>query len=91
MAILALKAARGWNNERVARRFLVTAATIAAWMARLDEQGRAALVQVPEPINRFPQLVAALVQRLKVLCPAMGKGRIALTLARAGLVFGSHS
>jgi putative transposase len=88
MAILALKAARGWNNEQIATRFLVTAATIAGWMLRLDEQGPTALVQVPEPINRFPDLVVQLVQRLRVLCPAMGKVRIAQTLARAGLHLG---
>ena len=37
MAILELKAARGWSLEQTAKTFLVTAATIASWMKRLDE------------------------------------------------------
>lgn len=39
MAILALKAARGWNIEQTARAFLVESATISSWMKRLDENG----------------------------------------------------
>lgn len=39
LAILELKAARGWSLERIAKAFLVTAATIASWMKRLDEDG----------------------------------------------------
>jgi len=57
-------------------------------MARLDEDGPAALVRTPEPVNRFPDLVAHLVRRLKVLCPAMGTARIATVLPRAGLHLG---
>ena len=45
MAILELRAARGWSLEQTARRFLVTAARISAWMKRLDEEGPDALVQ----------------------------------------------
>ena len=44
MAILQLMAARGWNATQLANRFLVTAATIANWQARLEECGRSALV-----------------------------------------------
>lgn len=39
MAILELKAAHAWSLEQTARAFLVTAATIASWMRRLDEEG----------------------------------------------------
>ncbi len=46
------------------------------------------LVETPEPINRFPDFVRHLVCRLKVLCPTLGKKRIAETLARAGLHLG---
>ncbi|HUG92923.1 MAG TPA: DDE-type integrase/transposase/recombinase [Planctomycetaceae bacterium] len=53
--------------------------------SRLDETGPNALVQTPEPVNRFPDFVAHLVQRLKTLCPALGKAKIASILARAGL------
>jgi transposase InsO family protein len=89
MAILELKAARGWSLEQTAKVFLVTSATIASWLKRLDEQGPDALVQVPQPVNRFPDLVGHIVQRLKALCPTMGKAQIAMTLARAGLHLGA--
>jgi hypothetical protein len=71
-----------------AERFFVTEATVASWMMRFDEDGPAALVQTPEPVNKFPDLVAHLVRRLKVLCPAMGTARIAVVLSRAGLHLG---
>ncbi len=38
--------------------------------------------------NRFPDFVRHIVIRLKVLCPTMGKKRIAQTLAKAGLALG---
>jgi transposase InsO family protein len=88
LAILELRAARGWSAAQTAERFFVTEATIADWMARLDEDGPAALVRTPEPVNRFPDLVAHLVRRLKVLCPVMGTARIAAVLSRAGLHLG---
>ena len=78
MAILELKAARNWSLEQTARTFLVTAATIASWLQRIDEQGPAALVQLPPPpVNKFPQFVSHVVRRLKTLSPAMGKVKIA--------------
>ena len=88
LAILELRAARGWSAAQTAERFFVTEATVASWMMRLDEDGPEALVQTPEPVNRFPDLVAHLVRRLKVLCPAMGTARIAAVLSRAGLQLG---
>ena len=72
MAILELRAARGWSLAQTAQRFLVTPATIASWMQRLDDEGPDALVQVREPVNRFPDFVRYIVCRLKVLCPTMG-------------------
>ena len=39
MAILELRAACGWSLEQTARAFQVTAATIASWMKRIDEEG----------------------------------------------------
>jgi transcriptional regulator with XRE-family HTH domain len=89
LAILELRAARGWSQAETARRLLVTPLTVASWMRRLDDEGPDALVQVPEPVNRFPDLVAYLVQRLKVLCPKMGTRRVACVLARAGLHLGA--
>ena len=88
LAILELKAARGWSLEQTARAFQVTAATIASWLKRLDEDGPHALVQQHQPVNRFPDFVRYVVARLKALCPAMGKVKIAQTLARAGLHLG---
>jgi putative transposase len=64
---------------------LVTPLTVVSWMHRLDDEGPDALVQVPEPVNRFPDFVGYLVRRLKALCPRMGSRRIARVLARASL------
>ena len=57
MAILELRAARGWSLEQTARTFQVTATTIASWMKRADEDGPDALVQSREPVNKFPAFV----------------------------------
>ncbi|MCH8045773.1 MAG: transposase, partial [Planctomycetes bacterium] len=81
--------ARGWSLEQTARVFHLSAATVASWMKRLDEEGADALVQLREPVNRFPDFVRYLVQRLKTLCPSMGKKKLAQTLARAGLHLGT--
>jgi hypothetical protein len=88
MAILELRAARGWTLEPTASTFLVTGATIAAWMKRLDEAGPDALVQLREPVNKFPDFVRDAVQRLKTLCPSLGKVKLAQVLWRAGLHLG---
>jgi transposase InsO family protein len=85
LAILALRAAAGWSAAETARRFRLAPATIAAWTRRLDEAGPDALVRTREPVNRFPELVAEIVLRLRATIPAMGKVRIAQVLARAGL------
>jgi transposase InsO family protein len=85
MAILEYRAARGWNLARTAAAFMVTTTTVREWMRRLDEQGEHALVQLGEPVNKFPDFVGYVVQRLKTLCPTMGKRKIAESLARAGL------
>jgi transposase InsO family protein len=85
LAILALKAARGWNNAQTGRVFLLTDVTIASWLKRIDELGPSALVKVPEPVNRFPDFVRQVVRELRCVCPLMGNVRIAQMLARAGL------
>ncbi|MBI2442070.1 MAG: hypothetical protein HYV35_11960, partial [Lentisphaerae bacterium] len=91
MAILALKAARGWNLEQTARAFLVEPATISCWMKRLGKNGEQALVKLPTPVNKYPDFVALVVQQLKVLCPVMGKKRIAQILTRLGLQLSASS
>ena len=89
MAGLELRAARGWSLQQTADTFPVTAATIASWMKRVDEEGPDAPVRLREPVNKFPEFVRDLIQRLKTLCPTMGKQKIAETLARAGLHVGT--
>ena len=88
MAILELRAARGWSIKQTADIILITQATVSSWMRRIDEKGPDALLQLSEPVNKFPDFVRYLVQRLKTLCPSMGKVRIAETLCRAGLHLG---
>ena len=85
LAILEVRAARGWSLKQTAAAFLLAPATVASWSQRVDEGGSKALLQLREPVNRFPDFVRYAVQRLKTLCPAMGKVKIAQTLARAGL------
>ena len=90
LAILELRAARAWSMAQTARRMLVTTATVASWMGRLDEEGPRALVQTREPVNKFPDFVAYIVRRLKVLCPTMGKEpRSPRSFAESGLHLGS--
>jgi putative transposase len=89
LAILEVRAARGWSVEQTANAFLVTAATVTSWMKRLDEQGSDALVQLPIPVNKFPDFVRYTVQRLQTLCPTLGKKKLAEILARAGLHLGT--
>ena len=90
MAILELRAARGWSREQTADAFLATAATIASWIKRLDEEGPDALVQLREPVNKFPDFVRYAVRLLKTLCPTMGKARIAQMLCRWVAVVVDH-
>ena len=88
LAILELRAARAWSTKQTAERFFLQPQTIAEWMKRVDEPGDRTLVETAEPVNRFPDFVRYIIKRLKVLCPQMGKKRIAQTLARAGLHLG---
>jgi len=67
---------------------LVTADTVRSCLQRIDEEGQNALVQLAEPVNKFPDLVRYLVQQLKSLCPMLGKVKIDQLLARAGLHLG---
>src|SRR5258705_1435521 len=57
MAILELRAVRGWSLVQTARIFQVSPLTIASWVTRLDQEGPGGLVQLPQPANRFPALV----------------------------------
>ena len=57
MAILELRAARGWSKMQTAERLLLGSATIAGWIKRIDEDGEDALVKTSSPVNRFPDFV----------------------------------
>ncbi|MHC4093921.1 MAG: transposase [Planctomycetota bacterium] len=46
-------------------------------------------MQIREPVNKFPDFVRYAVQRLKALCPTLGKAKIAEVLCRAGLHLGT--
>ena len=85
LAALQLRAIRGWSLTQAARIFLVSPLTIASWTQRLDEGGPDALVRLAEPVNKFPEFVRYIVQRLRTLCPTLGKRKIAQILARAEL------
>ena len=89
--ILELRSARGWSLSQTARNLLITTATVASWIGRLDEDGPKALLQTREPINKFPDFVAYMVKRLKVLCPTMGRVKAAQMFCRAGLHLGSRA
>jgi transposase-like protein len=54
MAILQLRAMRGWNKSETSRHFLVSDDTIRDWLRRVDDD---TLVQTPTPVNRFPDVV----------------------------------
>lgn len=82
MAILELKAIRGWNLKQSAAHFIVDKETISSWLKRIEDNS---LVRIPVPVNKFPEVVRYVVRRLKILCPKMGKKQIAEFLARAGL------
>ena len=48
-------------------------------------RGPRALLQLREPVNKFPDLVRAGVRRLKLLCARLGKDKIAEMFCRAGV------
>jgi putative transposase len=89
MRILKLKAARGWSTSQAADAFLLNDQTVSSWMRRIDEEGKNALIQLREPVNKFPDFVHFIVRQLKLFFPDMGKDRIARILARAGLHLGA--
>jgi hypothetical protein len=80
---------RSWPLEQRAKTFAVTAAAVASWLTRADENGPAALLQLPQPVDKFPEFVSRVVRRLKMPCPSMGKVKIAEALARGGLHWGA--
>jgi transposase InsO family protein len=91
LAILELRALRGWTVRQTADLFHLSPVTVSSWMRRLDERGQDALVRSPVPLNKYPDFVTHIVQRLKLLCPAFGCRRIARILCREGLHLGKST
>ena len=89
MAIMELRAMRGWSNAETARRFFVSDATIRTWLRRADDKD--SLLQLATPVNRFPDFIRLAVQQIKLFCPSLGKVKIAETLARAGIHIGKST
>ena len=85
MAILELRAMRGWSKAETARHFSVSDDTIRAWLRRVDDDS---LLQTATPVNRFPDFIRHVVQQIKLFCPSLGKVKIAEKLARAGIHIG---
>jgi putative transposase len=85
MAILELRAQRGWTQIQTAGCFHLHPDTVGKWTATVDEKGADALTQIPVPVNKFPDVVGYLVHRLKACAPASGRKRIAQLLARQRL------
>ncbi len=88
MSILELRAARAWNLAETAGTFMIEPETIASWMKRAADANDG-LLQLSQPVNKYPGYVRYIIQRLRTLCPTMGKVRIAQFLARAGLHLGA--
>lgn len=88
LQILQLKAARGWSTAQTAKVFHLNEQTVVSWLERIDEEGEKALLQMPVPVNKFPDFVRAIVRQLKAFFPKLGKDHIAKVLARAGLHLG---
>ena len=85
MAILELRAMRGWSKAETARHIFVSDDTIRTWQRRVNDD---TLLQTATPVNRFPDFIRHTVQQIKLFCPSLGKVKIAETLARAGIHIG---
>ena len=88
LRILQVKAARGWTIGQTADAFILNPQTVMSWIQRVDEEGEHDLIQLYDPVNKFPGFVRSIVRQLKVFFPGMGNAKIAQVLARAGLHVG---
>ncbi len=57
MSILVLKAGRGWNLRQTAKAFGLAEEPISRWMKTLDDDDKQGLVQLPVPVNKYPDFV----------------------------------
>ena len=72
MAIMELRAMRGWNKAQTARRFFVTDDTIRAWLRRINDDS---LLQTQTPVNRFPEFVRYVARANQVMLPNTRQGK----------------
>ncbi len=78
MAILELKAARGWSQAETARRFLVKPTIVASWLKRIDESGPALLVPKQAYNDGRFRNGAGLRRTARTVPPAVCDGCVAL-------------
>ena len=71
MAILELRAMRGWSKAETARCFCLTTDTIRAWLRRADDDS---LLQTTSPVNRFPDFVRYAAGADQAVLPVAGQG-----------------
>jgi putative transposase len=91
MAILEHRATRDWNLIRTANEFLLDEQTLSGWMKRIDEDGENALVRIPVPMNKYPEFLKHLTQRLKLLSPTLGRKKIVEYFLRSGFNLSASS
>lgn len=91
LAILELKAARGWSTIQTAEAFLICPDTIDYWSKMLDSAEPKTLLRMSQPVNKLPDFVNYIVARLKILVPVMGKVKIAQALTKAGLLLSASA
>jgi putative transposase len=83
LEILLVKTMRGLNNSQLARRFQVTVQTVRRWLRGVKSGN--GVVCLPDKVTRYPDYLRLVIQQLKMLCPLLGRFKIADILARVGL------
>jgi len=91
MRVLNHKAARGWNLKQASENFLIDPQTLSSWDQRMEEGGANALVQIKEPVHKYPDYLRYGLQQLKALIPLMGKKKIGEYFIRAGLTLSTST
>src|SRR5262245_40006150 len=86
LAILEIRALRGWSLRQTAECFMLSTTSVSSWMRRLDVKGSDGFLEPQAPANKYPAFVTFIVQRLKLYCPNFGGMKIAQCFARNGLV-----
>jgi transposase InsO family protein len=85
LSILEYRGVNALSLCEAAKLFLVTPDTISTWQVEIDSDTESSLFRFHEPVNRYPEFLTQVVQRLKALCPHLGTKKIAAFLTRAAL------